>query len=305
MEPASGSQFELRRGGQRLVVVEVGAGLREYEVDGQPILDGFGIDQFADGGRGQPLLPWPNRLADGRYDFGGQQLQLPITETSRNNAIHGLTRWLNWTVADRAEDGIRLAHMLHPQPGYPFVLALEVEYALTRGGLSVTTSAHNRGRHALPFGAGQHPYFTVGTTLVDDAILHVPSERRLLLDPDRRLPTGETASSRGTDVDFSKPRAIGRTVVDECYCGLERDAEGRIWATVASPKRKLTIWADHHYQYLQVFTGDTLAPERRRRGLAIEPMTCPPDAFNSKVDLIMLEPDERRMLQWGVDLTVL
>lgn len=305
MQPASGAQYELVRGTQRLVVVEVGAGLREYEVDGQPILDGFGIHQIADGGRGQPLLPWPNRLGNGRYAFRGQQLQLPITETSRNNAIHGLTRWLNWTPVERSKDRICMEHLLHAQPGYPFTLALQVEYALRDGGLTVTTRAHNRGQEPSPFGAGQHPYFTVGTPLVDDAVLHVPSEQRLVLDPETRLPTGQITSTRGTDVDFCEPRSIGPTVIDESYCELQRDANGRIWATLSGPSRQLTVWADHHYHYLQVFSGDTLAPERRRRGLAIEPMTCPPNAFNSGIDLIVLEPESRVELRWGVDLTFL
>ncbi len=305
MEPASGSQYELRRGADRLVVVEVGAGLREYEVGGQAVLDGFGIDQIADGGRGQPLLPWPNRLANGNYAFAGQQLQLPITETSRDNAIHGLTRWRNWALAERTDGRVCLELVLHPQPGYPFILALQVEYALHDRGLTVTTRAHNRGRQSLPFGAGQHPYFTVGTPQVDDAVLQVPAQQHLVLDPEHRVPTGETTSTRGTDVDFFEPRGIGATVIDECYVGLDRDSQGRIWATLSGPQRTLTVWADQHYKYLQVFSGDTLAPERRRQGLAIEPMTCPPNAFNSGIDVMVLEPDARVELQWGVDLTLL
>ena len=54
------------------------------------------------------------------------------------------------------------------------------------------------------------------------------------------------------------------------------------------------------YRYAQVFTGDTLAAERRRCGLAIEPMTCPPDAFRSGVDLIVLRPGEAITLEWGI-----
>src|SRR5438477_3762438 len=274
MPPASGAQYELRRGGQRLVAVEVGAGLREYALDGEPVLDGYGLDQAADGGRGQPLLPWPNRLGQGQYEFAGQQLQLPIDEVSRNNAIHGLTRWLNWSVAEQANDRIRLQYVLHPRPGYPFTLALDVEYALEEHGLTVTTRAHNLGQQPLPFGAGQHPYFTVGTPLVNTAVLHVPAEQRLVLEPEHQLPTGEVAATRGTEVDFREPHAIGSTVIDECYCQLGRDAQGRIWATLAGPKTRLTVWADRNYRYFQVFSGDTLAPTRRRRGLAIEPMTC-------------------------------
>src|SRR6266566_1670014 len=123
-EAPSGRQFELTAGQQRAVIVEVGGGLREYAVDGQPLLDGYAIDAMADGGRGQPLLPWPNRLADGRYVFGGRTLQLPIDELERRNASHGLTRWQNWNVLEQAADRVRLGLVVHPRPGYVFTLAL-------------------------------------------------------------------------------------------------------------------------------------------------------------------------------------
>ena len=304
MQPASGTQYELQRGGQRLIAVEVGAGLREYQIEGEPILDGFSIEEMADGGRGQPLLPWPNRLADGHYEFRGQQLQVPIDEVARNNASHGLTRWLNWRLVEQTDERVCLEHVLHPRPGYPFTLALNAEYALASPGFSVSIRAHNVGRTALPFGAGQHPYFTVGTPLVDEAILQIPSRTRLVLDDQRRLPTGEKVSTDGAEVDFSQPRAIGAAELDECYCDLQRDPDGYVRATLEGPRGKLTVWADHHFHYLQVFSGDTLAPQRRRRGLAIEPMTCPPNALRSKIDLIVLEPDERIELRWGVDLTL-
>src|SRR5260221_9362343 len=132
----SGEQYELRHRAQRAVVVEVGGGLREYDVDGQAVLDGFPVDRMADGGRGQPLLPWPNRLADGRYEFDGEQFQLPIDELARNNATHGLTRWANWTLADQTDRQARLTHTIHSRPGYPFMLELQIAYSLDDSGLT-------------------------------------------------------------------------------------------------------------------------------------------------------------------------
>jgi galactose mutarotase-like enzyme len=305
MIPPSGTQFEITIGSQRAVVVECGGGLRQYEVGGQAVLDGYAVDRMADGGRGQPLLPWPNRLADGRYEFDGQQLQLPIDEVGRHNAIHGLTRWLNWTLADRAEDRVRVAHRLHPQPGYPFTLDLQLEYSLDESGLTVRTTAHNVGQRRLPFGAGQHPYFTVGTALVDSAELQFPAESRLELDEERRLPTGNALPVAGTSFDFRHRKLIGSLVVDECFGGLVRDKDGRARVRLFDPSsgRSLVIWMDERYRYIQAFTGDTLMADRRRRGLAIEPMTCPPDAFRTDTDLIVLEPDESCTLEWGVSLS--
>ena len=62
----SGAQFELIRGEQRAVVVEVGGGLRCYSVGERDVLDGYAADRICGGARGQPLIPWPNRVAGGR-----------------------------------------------------------------------------------------------------------------------------------------------------------------------------------------------------------------------------------------------
>jgi aldose 1-epimerase len=283
------------------VVVEFGGGLREYDVDGQPVLDGYAVDRMADDGRGQPLLPWPNRLAEGHYEFDGEQLQLPIDEVARLNAIHGLTRWTNWVLGDQAQDRVRLTHLIHPRPGYPFMLDLQIEYSLEPSGLVVRTTAHNPGGRSLPFGAGQHPYFTVGA-VVDSAELRLPASARLEFDADRRLPTGNSLPVAGSSFDFRNSQRIGSLVIDDCYTDLDRDADGQIRVHLSDPStdRAVVVWMGEHYRYVQVFSGDSLAPEHRRRGLAIEPMTCPPDAFRTGIDLIVLRPDETCTLEWGI-----
>jgi aldose 1-epimerase len=302
--PFTGLQIEIRHGLQRAVVVEVGAGLREYELDGRPILDGYSADAMCDGGRGLPLLPWPNRLADGQYTFDGQELRLPIDDVVRRNAMHGLTRSLTWNVAEQATDRVRMALAVYPRAGYPFTLDLSIEYALGPTGLSVTTTARNRGQRALPFGAGQHPYFTVGTELVDLAVLHLPAHSRLELDAERRLPTGTVLPVDGppAETDFRTPRPIGSVAIDDCFTALDRGDDGLARVCLSDPVtgREVSMWMDSSYRYVQVFSGDTLPPARRRRGLAIEPMTCPPNAFRTGMDLIVLHPEESYTLAWGI-----
>jgi aldose 1-epimerase len=279
-------------------------GCAEYEVGGQPVLDGYPIDRMADGGRGQPLLPWPNRLADGSYEFGGHTHQLPIDEVTRHNASHGLTRWMNWNAVAHTTNQIQFELVFHPRPGYPFTLQLQIWYLLTNDGLTVRTSARNLGSEALPFGAGQHPYFTAGTELVDSASLKVPAKSRLELDPERRLPTSRTLSVAQSDFDFRQAHPIGTLVVDECFADLIRDPDGRARVVLSAidSGTSVSVWLDEHYKYVQLFSGDTLAPERRRRGLAIEPMTCPPNAFRSGTDLIVLQPGGAIELEWGIQI---
>jgi aldose 1-epimerase len=51
---------------------------------------------------------------------------------------------------------------------------------------------------------------------------------------------------------------------------------------------------------VQVHTGDRPEPADHRRGLAVEPMTCPPDAFTSGVDLVHLGPGESHEASWSI-----
>jgi aldose 1-epimerase len=300
----SGAQVEIHYEQQRAVIVEVGGGLREYTVGGQQhVLDGYAADQIADGGRGQPLLPWPNRLQDGQYEFDGQKLQLPIDNPVQRNATHGLTRWRNWSVVNRADDRVRMQHVLHPQPGYPFTLELSIEYTLSARGLTVETTATNSGTNRLPFGAGFHPYFCVGTERVDEAELQLPARQIVELDSERMLPSGKRASVDGSELDFRAPKLIGSTVMDNCFSDLERDADGRARVRLRNPASGLglAVWLDESFRYIQAFTGETLAPARRRQGIAIEPMTCPPNAFHTGTDVLILEAGERRSMTWGIE----
>jgi aldose 1-epimerase len=291
----SGDQYWLEVDGQEASVVEVGGGLRTYTVDGADVLDGYAVEEMAAGGRGQNLLPWPNRIADGRYSFAGADLQLALTEPGRHNANHGLVRWSNWTATTQDQDRVVMELTLHPQPGYPFTLSLAVEYRLGAGGLSVETTATNAGDRPCPYGAGAHPYLTAGTELVDEALLLVPADSRLEAD-DRGIPTGSVAVE-GTPYDFREPTPIGGLVVDHAYTDLTGNE-----AVLASPdgQRRVTLWWDSSYRWVMVFTGDTLAPGRRRRGLAIEPMTCAPNAFVTGDGLRVLEPEESWTTVWGI-----
>ena len=67
MIAASGEQIEIAHGEQRAVIVEVGGGLRTYTAAGDALLDGYGAEEMSSSGRGQVLIPWPNRIQDGSY----------------------------------------------------------------------------------------------------------------------------------------------------------------------------------------------------------------------------------------------
>jgi len=295
--PPSGRQLELRSGDQRAVVVEVGAGLRSYSVGGRELLDGYGLDEMATVGRGQVLMPWPNRIADGRYAFAGATHQLALNEPEERNAIHGLVRWAPWSVGRAETDRIVLEHTLHPQPGYPFSLALRLEYSLSAGGLRVASTATNVGSSACPFGSGAHPYLTLGTETVDPVVLRMPGRTVLQVDG-RGIPAG-TAPVEGTEYDFRRPRPIAGTKLDHAFTDLDRDDDGLARVQLDHAGLEVTLWLDGSYRYVQLFTGDGL-PNVSRRSLAVEPMTCAPNAFQSGDGLLVLEPGESATAAWGI-----
>lgn len=295
--PASGEQYELEHGRQRAIVTEVGATLRSWRLGADELLDTFSRDAPGDAYRGKVLMPWPNRLRDGRYSFAGRDHATALTEPERKNAMHGLVSWVNWRVIKRTASRLVLTYRLHAQPGYPFVLDLEVEYALSDGGLEVALRATNQGATPAPFGTGLHPYFALGGKRADDVELKVPARWWLPVD-DQAIPTGERRPVDGSRYDFRAARRIGEAPVDTCFTGMQRDADGLAQIGLAfdgeGGRRDLIVWMDRSYSYVQVYTADEDPdPVRRRRSIAVEPMTCAPDAFNSGAGLLVLEPGER------------
>lgn len=280
-------------GTQRAWIAEVGAGLRRYVVGDRDVLDGYGEDEMARSGRGQLLLPWPNRIADGRYRFAGEERQLPLTEVETRTAIHGLVRWASWTLRERAEHRAVLGHRLHPQPGYPHILDLEAAYALGDEGLTVRLSATNVGDAPCPFGAGAHPYLTPAGDRIDGTTLRVPAATFLRND-EREIPVGAEAVD-GTDLDFREPRPLGSTTLNTAFTDLARDADGRARVHFGDT----TLWVDRGFRYVMLFTGDPL-PDVDRRALAVEPMTCAPNAFQSGDGLLTLAPGETFSASFGI-----
>jgi aldose 1-epimerase len=299
--PPSGRQYEIATGTQRATIVEVGGGIREYEVDGRPVLDPYPADRMADGAHGAPLIPWPNRLRDGRYTFDGNEYQVALTEPERGTAIHGLLRWRAWRANEVTPQHLTMAIRLHPMPGYPFALDVHIDYRLAEQGLEVSTTATNLGDADCPYGAGQHPYLSPGAGVIDECTLTLDAATRITTD-ERGLPTGREQVA-GTELDFRSGRRLGGLEVDSAFTDLARDSDGKAWATLAAADgRTAELWVDEHYPYLEIYTGDTLAPDRRRRGLGCEPMTCPPDAFHSGIDVVRLKPGQSVTTRWGARL---
>ncbi len=292
----SGEQYTIVAGDHEATVVEVGAALRRYTHRGEDVVEPFGTDEVAPHSAGAVLVPWPNRIRAGRYTFAGRDHRLPLSEPARGNAMHGLARWVRWRAVRVEPAAVTLAIDLVPQPGWPFEVRVEVGYTLTAdAGLSVVAAARNHGASAAPFGAGFHPYLSLRGRPLDEVSLRVPASRRLLLD-EAMVPVG-VEEVAGTPYDLRAGRPLGARRLDYTFTGLAFE-RGRGEAEVRAGDGGARVWFDGAYGYLQVFTKEVFA--HRGPAVAIEPMTCPADAFNSGAGLVVLEPGAEWTGSWGI-----
>jgi aldose 1-epimerase len=261
----------------------------------------FAANEVAPAFHGMVLAPWPNRLADGQYHFGGHDLQVPLTEPARATALHGLVSWDDWTVAEASADVATLVLDLPASPGYPFSLRVSVTYALTDAGLTITTTALNTGVTALPYGVGFHPWISPGEGSLDDCTLQLGAENLVTVD-DRLLPTGTTPVA--DRMDFREPRSLSGSDLDDAFIDPLRDGDGLSWARLTrGDGSTVAIWMDGAAKAWQVCTGNHVSPpSAQRSGVAIEPMSCIADAFRTGHHLVTLEPGQTHTLGWGMSL---
>jgi aldose 1-epimerase len=298
----SGGQYRIAYGDQRATLVEIGAAVREYRDGDREIFQSYPEQDVSWAYHGSVLLPWPNRLRDGRYDFDGESHQVALTEPNHHNALHGLAAWLPWTLVDHAPTSLTLEARLFPSPGYPFRLDTQVNYELGDDGLVVMTTSTNDGERACPYALGFHPYVSAGPgATVDECTLHIGAARRLLLD-DRLIPVGDEPVE-GTAYDFRDRQPLAGRVLDTGFTDVTADAAGISNVSVSGPDGHIVeLWADANFGFWQVYTGEDLPAPLRRRSLAVEPMTAAPNAFQTGWGLRRLEPGESVTTRWGARL---
>lgn len=287
----TGTQYEIRHGDLVAVITEQGATLRSLTAAGEPLITSFGDDRLPVNCQGQQLFPWANRIRDGRYSFAGQDYQAPINEVDRNNAIHGLVRWLPFAVVRHEDDVLMQSLRLLASDAHPGSFELTITHRLGEQGLTVSVEAENLGPASVPFGYAAHPYVTVGGSIDTWTVTH-PMDAVVLTD-ERLLPI-QVAPVAGTDHDFSGGALLGDRVLDNAFV-QQHPAAWRL--TVAGPERSLTVWGDEHIPALQLFTPTD------RLSLAVEPATCATDTLNPGPThewLLVLEPAQRWAASWGI-----
>ena len=294
----SGEQIAIAHGDQRVVITEVGATLRTFVKGGVSVVEGFAGEEVPSHARGQVLFPWPNRIGDGEWTFSGRVARPTVDDVEHATASHGLARWRPFRVDAVNQNRCVLSLLLHPTPDYPFLSEISVMYHLGSLGLTVTTTVTNRDEVPLPFGVGFHPYLSVTTPTIEGSQLEIPAKAYVAVD-DRQLPTGEILPLVGHQLDFTKRKSLSGHELDVTYTELMRDDTGLAVATLEDAHGgEIELSVDRNFPYLQVYTGDHLEKGRRRTSVAIEPMTCPPDALRSGKDVVVLEPGQHWAGSW-------
>lgn len=295
----TGRRFSIRSHDAVVEVAEVGAALRAFAVGGVDLVPRYADDRPTPAASGIVLVPWPNRVRDGRWTQRGETYQLGISEPAHGNASHGLLRFMPYRAQSEQTDAVTLAADVFPQSGYPFHLTTTVTYALSEGSLVVTHTVRNVGTAEAPVALGTHPYLCIGDVPTSELTVRLDAASRFAVD-ERLLPIGEVPVDAATDL--RAPRALADLDLDTAYGEVARGADGRIRAHLAAADgRSVELWADESFRYLQVFTTDRYPGHEL--AVAIEPMTAPADAFNSGRDLRWLAPGETWRLSWGIDYT--
>ncbi|MCR2764430.1 aldose 1-epimerase family protein [Microbacterium sp. zg.B48] len=305
----SGTQHALRAGDHQAVIASVGASLRSLTFGGRDLVVPFDADQVRPSYRGATLAPWPNRIVDGRYTFAGAERQVALTEPARHHAMHGLAGWLDFQPIDKGPSHVTLAATIEPQTGYPWRILVATTFSLGPDGLTQTVRATNESPDAAPWGTGPHPYLVAGPGTVDDWTLELPAGEVLAVTRDRLIPTDLRAVDADDPArfDFREPRRIGSVELDHAYTALTRDGSGcaTVRLTDAAGSGVEMVW-NEACPWVQIHTSDKgVGKPGHRAGLAVEPMTCAPDAFNAAsydydTGLIVLDPEASTEASWRI-----
>ncbi len=289
---ASGTRLSLHAGPYEAAVVSVGAGIASLTFEGHSLVLPHGDDEFAPGYLGKTLLPWPNRIAGGKYKFGDGEQQLPINDVEHHAALHGLMAWENWEIVKQEDDIVVFRALVAPRPGYPWCLLAKVSFQLSEvTGLTFTLHTTNVGDRAAPYGAASHPYISFDGSAVDEYEIELPA--RSAVDVDDNLTPVGLRPTTDLGVDFSQPRVLGSASLDHAFTDLP---EGRWQLRVRDTRSGRAVCLESDARWVQLYSGE----EVNRRGLAVEPMTCAPDAFNNSMGLTWVKPGHTHVFGYTI-----
>lgn len=282
------------------VLTDFGAGLNDLVVKNEKgqlvsVIDGYRTEEEVIQGhhtafKGSKLSPFPNRIPAGKYTFDDKEYQLPVNEVASNNQLHAMLHCRPFEIASEtaSKDGAALVLTYDykgTDQGYPFPYLLTITYKLDASGVSVATDLENTTTTAIPIGDGWHPYFQFeNVNLVE---LQMGAAERLSSNVGNAL----------SDVHgYEAGKVMEEDALDDCF-EVQKDKRFSLELKDPSSGVALEIWQEsetNQYRYLQIYTPPT------RRCIAVEPVSCAPNAFNTGRGLIVLKPNEKVSMSFGI-----
>ncbi len=242
--------------------------------------------------RSVKLWPFPNRVYGAKYNYEGKSYDLPLNFPQEGNSIHGFLYEASFRVVEVAESS-EFASLLitHEYPGdlagFPFPAKVKVLYTFdVNQKLKIDTLVMNTGQQTMPMGDGWHAYFSTGKPI---------DELQLRFNPLSLFDSEDMTKMQG----YEQFKKIGNQSWDHCFelDSSENSHELILRDTQLGIDIKIEQGTGTQaYNYLQIYTP----PDRE--SIAIEPMSCPPDAFNHGIGLINLEPEEKITFTYSIQV---
>ena len=285
---ASGREVILSAGDYEARIVTVGAGLAGLTYRGHDLVVPHSVNQCPPGYLGKVLMPWPNRVAGGSYSWEGTSYDLPVDEPTFGTSLHGFVAFQEWEIAESDDSSVLLRTLIAARYSYPWTLLASTRYSLDAdAGLNVELSATNIGEGTAPYGVGFHPYLAIDDTRADDLELENPAA--IIYEADTSMIPVAAHDVADFGLDFRSPARIGASQLDHAFAGLP---EGTWAVTLRDPASGVGVSLSSDARWLQVYSADYIG----RVGVAVEPMSCPPNAFNSGTDVVALAPGQTHTL---------
>jgi len=194
-----------------------------------------------------PLIPFCNRVRNGRMLFEGKEIAMAPNRGSSPHTIHGFAWKRPWTVVELGETQAVL-QLDHPAGDWPYAFLATQRITLTDEGLTVAIEVENRDKTAMPLGVGHHPYLPRR----EGTVLQANVERVWLTD-DEVMPTGlDTAPVVRA---LRKGALLKDMVADNNFVGWDRRAYVEWPADRATGRRSvLTMEADAPLDYFVLYS---------------------------------------------------
>lgn len=289
--------YLIHAGKYKAVIRSTGGGLNSLTFENRNLIDPF-IDGEPHRYRGDLLTPWPNRIEDGKYNYRNHEYILEQNEYSRANALHGLVLEKEWNLLGHDEKSVAMSTSISQSESYPSDLVVDVSFTISTSGLTIKLQAKNVGDNSAPYGHSIHPYLVAEfDTKVDFWKLKMPAKEYMEVDPVRLLPAG--IKNVRDEFDFNMGRIIGPTFIDHAFV-IDKSNDNQSIELIAPTGSGVGMKYSGDLNWIQIHTADRENGADSRCCLAVEPMTCPPNAFNSGIDLINLKPNDSHASTWEI-----